>query len=362
MASTPIRVDTTGTVAKTVDWWNLNPFTAVWLVPTLLVLAVWYLGLPRPLKSREAGLQVRVLRIYQFLLPLVALAFACWLLLEEYVMAQCPVSQERYEETHELFRRNVQVLEAHGITWWADDGTILSIIRGNKGFNPWDQDCDTYAIYQGSEWLGDLLDVLHVANHPHGVDVTYQPHRSQIQMSNPRGAHMDIWIWRTENDTPESRVPQLRRREHGSSFGGGSIRLNSGGRPDNPRSLPGPEEYLVNPDFTFSLYNAERFPVSMALPTTMVDWAGMKVRMPASPHDRARHQFGPNYMTPYFNRFMCLENIGTGRPSSTRKLVWFVLIGGAPIAAFLFAERIMSFMFRRRKGLSGGRPMTTLPA
>src|SRR5690554_2082535 len=109
-----IRVDTTGTVAKSIDWWNLNPFTAFWLLPTAALLLIWYFGLPSNLKHKETTVKARGFRLYQRLLPGIALAFVCWLLLEEYLLAECPVSQDRYDDTHDLFRRNIVVLEEHG--------------------------------------------------------------------------------------------------------------------------------------------------------------------------------------------------------------------------------------------------------
>ncbi len=53
-------------------------------------------------------------------------------------------------------------------------------------------------------------------------------------------------------------------------------------------------------------------PKSWLFPPIFKEWQGTTVPLPRDTHKVALEQFDENYMTPYYNRFQCLENIVTG--------------------------------------------------
>jgi len=231
----------------------------------------------------------------------------CTLILEHYWSVECPVALSRFQDMTAVFQSNLAFL---GASQWASrafvaEGSMLSVVRGNKKLNIWDQDSDIFLALDGSDsknaadnhalalrQLHKLKAELETYYHTSGgFDTKYQvkihPERWLAQVYGPNAGHGDIWIWQ-------------RQMRDGIAV-------------------------IYNPDFTYDSFENIQFETSI-LPIRTHNWNGVIIPVANDFHKMLARQYGSSYTTPYRNRFQCVENLGSKLFPSILFGVYFLVV------------------------------------
>lgn len=100
----------------------------------------------------------------------------------------------------EILLEVIKICERHGLTYYADWGTLLGAVR-HEGFIPWDDDIDLAMMRPDFERLEQLL-----AKHDNWLEkYRYSPVEKQIIPDAPIG-HL---LYLPQGDYPQNAAPKL---------------------------------------------------------------------------------------------------------------------------------------------------------
>ena len=182
-------------------------------------------------------------------------ALAIWFTFLALYHNWCPVEEGRTLDTQALVLAQLAFFETTGVDYWADYGTLLSVLR-KSGIMVWDPDAD-FSIEKPVDpraFVGELTAYYQKYNPE--VEVKFLEKRDIVQMTL-RHAHTDVWF------------------HHADTLNG--------------------KPALSSYDYTNSRptrYMTEIFP------TKEVPWLGTSVKVPAKAESVARGEYGDSYLTP----------------------------------------------------------------
>eukprot|EP01061_Rhynchopus_euleeides_P007671 TRINITY_DN16737_c0_g1_i1.p1 TRINITY_DN16737_c0_g1~~TRINITY_DN16737_c0_g1_i1.p1 ORF type:complete len:360 (+),score=96.82 TRINITY_DN16737_c0_g1_i1:128-1081(+) len=207
-----------------------------------------------------------------------------YIAIEHYFIAECPVSADRHRNNERILKENIKFLLSQPEEWRnahafsIADGTALDFVRKNNKLMPWDQDNDLLLQYdvstdpEATALMGTLRK--HYETIP-DLHVKFHPERGLVQVAHHSGAHGDIWLW-------------------------------------DKREVDG-RMCLYNSDFTYGKMTPPNcIPFENVSPVKLEEWdlGGEVIQVPVMQNlgQFLASLFGPNYMTPYRNRWQCAEN------------------------------------------------------
>ena len=100
--------------------------------------------------------------------------------LKKYVV----LKQKDVNLLYDITKKTIDILDKHGVEYWATDGTLLGIMR-SKGFIPWDDDVDIAIDIKDKQKLRTLKDVFDNA----GLELVGVGQYMKVKTSNK-----DVWI------------------------------------------------------------------------------------------------------------------------------------------------------------------------
>jgi hypothetical protein len=254
--------------------------------------------------------------------------FALTVLFEIYVFMQCPCSPAYQDGTNEAARMTVAFLDYLGKPYWAEAGTMLTILRDND-IMKWDADSDFGITQFESQTEVDhfmsqfdvFLDT--VWNQPGGetrarneaLGRTYERARMVNRLSEDGDRtvyqvwigpyHSDIWAYVPTSQFLKFQHLGLAGLDH-TAF---QLQDHDFGECDEGQFL----KCVMNVDHTFKNDVSIRS-FSDIFPLRRTLWkhfrhGGIEVYMPMNSKVLMEGMFGPDYMTPYYQRQECFTNI-----------------------------------------------------
>lgn len=210
-----------------------------------------------------------------------------FVLLEMYYADQCPVNAVHTAYNEQILLVTLAMLKQFQIPHTAIFGTSLQIARNTK-IAPWDHDSDWMiekpkTQTEISKLISDMTNYLKNTGE---YKIVYYAKRSLIQIKKPQylRAHADIWLFENVDDN-----------------------------------------ILKNNDYTVAV---TEMPYDWFFPAKEVSWDAYQTMapMPNKFENYATAEFGPNYMTPYYNRMQCIENLVTQKAGPDTYMGWFIAI------------------------------------
>lgn len=257
------------------NWlYNCNPF----LWPLLPLLVLWfsrgyYSNRPGKYRTFFTSLNTGVPKKVIIVLIL-ALIVGVFVFEFYYNVLHCKVSDRYMEDTLNLTKKIIELLNNMEVPYWFEYASLLCIVR-KTSYNPWDHDQDISTMHPGQDKLAEWVATFEKL----GLRTDFDESRDLIQIwaSDRPGPHLDIWLWLPDRE--------------------------------------GDKELLVTKEYSVEYRWRDKKEI---FPLQTTAWLGINITIPYDPHTISAKEYdlyaGPgSYMRAIYLRADCVHNLFNGR-------------------------------------------------
>ena len=315
------------TTSREVQWMEVNPFCYLIVIFGIFLYCAEKRGCQScacsrlfrtPTNASQKGIDPCIVNTLYLLL-----FFSCtsFILLETYYAEQCPIDPTHQYYNQAILMFVIAMFNKYDINYCAIFGTSLQAARNTK-IAPWDHDSDFLIVKPNTdEKIQTLLNI--IGQHLFEINLQYQ--QNNVAQLNLNELQIPQFVY--EYNAQRNFIQIFKK----GSLAHADIWLYE--NVDNKNIT------LKNDDYTND-EAAANIPYHWVFPTKTQLWPvygdDFQVNMMNQFEKFAQSVFGKNYMTPYYHRLQCLENLVTKKASMERYAVYLLIVLITNFFAFRF--------------------------